>query len=66
MLNFEKELEEILDKDPLGLLNIRSTTAITIDQRLKDSFQEINDFITKNNREPKESSDLFERNYILD
>ena len=42
-------------------LNIRINKSITADQRLKDSFFEINDFIDKNGREPEKSKDINER-----
>ncbi len=61
MLDFEAELKKILNEDPLGILKVRVTEVVTIDQRLKDSFNEINNFIDNNGREPKESKDIFER-----
>lgn len=61
MLDFEGELKKILDKDPLGILNLRVSQSITLDQRLKDSFEEINKFISINKREPSESTDISER-----
>ena len=42
MLDFEAELKKILNEDPLGILKVRVTEVVTIDQRLKDSFNEIN------------------------
>ena len=61
MLDFEAELKKILNEDPLGILKVRVTEVVTIDQRLKDSFNEINNFIDTYGREPKESKDIFER-----
>ena len=61
MIDFDSELKKILKEDPLGLLNIRISTPITLDQRLQDSFEEINDFIDSNNKEPAESKDVIER-----
>lgn len=49
-------LEEILNDDPLGLLMVEKkkfTTSITEDDRLIDSFEEINKFIDENQREPE-------------
>ena len=34
MLDFEGELKKILDEDPLGILNLRVSQSITLDQRL--------------------------------
>ena len=65
MLDFEGELKIILDEDPLGILKIRRSKPIIIDQILKDSFDEINDFIDKNRREPEESSDISERKLYI-
>ena len=48
MIDFESELKKILSEDPLGLLKNRTAQPITADQRLKDSFEEINKFIDKN------------------
>ncbi len=51
----DRKLKEIFDNDPLGLLNVKPQTspARTEDERLAASFQEINEFYQKNNREPK-------------
>lgn len=51
----EKILNQIFDDDPLGLLNVqaRQSYARTPDERLLASFQEINDFIDKNGKEPE-------------
>ena len=54
-------MKKILNEDPLGILKVRVTEVVTIDQRLKDSFNEINNFIDNYGREPKESKDIFER-----
>ena len=61
MYDFEKELKNILSDDPLGLLKSRISKEISLDLRLKDSFDEINNFIDENNREPEENSDVLER-----
>jgi hypothetical protein len=59
----EFSLDEILSDDPLGLLNepkLRSKT-LNEDDRLLVSFEEINDFIEKNGREPQKSTNMSER-----
>lgn len=61
MIDFESELKKILNEDPLGILKNRSAQSITTDQRLKDSFEEINKFIDENGKEPTESTDITER-----
>ena len=61
MIDFESELKKILSEDPLGILKNQSVQPITTDQRLKDSFEEINKFIDENGREPIESTDITER-----
>lgn len=50
----DKILDDIFSNDPLGLLNVKLKTSNvkTADERLSNSFEEINDFITKNDREP--------------
>ena len=61
MIDFDSELRKILNEDPLGILKNRTVQSITIDQRLKDAFEEINNFIDQNGREPTESNDITER-----
>ena len=61
MIDFESELKKILNEDPLGILKNRTVQPITTDQRLKDSFEEINKFIDENGSEPTESTDITER-----
>ena len=61
-MDFKKELENILKNDPLGLLVVKPTSSpITSNERLASSFEEINIFFEKNNREPTEGSDIIER-----
>lgn len=50
----DKILDEIFGNDPLGLLNVKLKAASvkTADERLSNSFEEINAFIAKNDREP--------------
>lgn len=62
MIDFEKELEQILSSDPLGLLDIKpKATSVTADQRLVASFQEINEFIDEHGKEPTQNRDIKER-----
>jgi hypothetical protein len=63
MIDFTKELETILEKDPLGLLEIKpkASSVLSADERLVASFEEINAFTRKHNREPTESRDISER-----
>ena len=61
MIDFEIELKKILNEDPLGILKNRTVQPITTDQRLKDSFEEINKFTDENSREPTESTNITER-----
>lgn len=61
-MDFAREIETILENDPLGLLEIKSKAArIGADERLVASFQEINAFIQEHGREPTESRDISER-----
>ena len=63
MIDFTKELETILETDPLGLLEIKpkASSVISADERLVASFEEINAFIREHNREPAASRDISER-----
>jgi hypothetical protein len=51
----DKILEDIFNNDPLGLLdsNPKISNIQTLDERLRSSFQEINDFIESNGKEPE-------------
>ena len=53
--NKDKELDDIFANDPFNLLDAKpkSSSVRTEDERLASSFQEINDFIAKNEREPE-------------
>ena len=55
MKDKESILKEIFENDPFGLLIVKpkKSAARTSDERLAASFDEINDFIEKNEREPK-------------
>lgn len=50
-----KVLSDIFGDDPLGLLNVKAKVCNvrTADERLVSSFEEINVFVEKNNREPE-------------
>ena len=63
MIDFEKELENILEDDPLGLLDIKPkrSNVITADERLIESFKEINDYMEQHGKEPSASRDIQER-----
>ncbi len=58
----DKILKNIFEDDPLGLLNVKPTTspARNEDERLVASFNEINDFYEKNNREPEQGGGIQE------
>jgi hypothetical protein len=51
----DKILNDIFSNDPFGLLNVKPKTSNvkSADERLSASFEEINDFIAKNDREPQ-------------
>ena len=58
----KKILDDIFSNDPFGLLNVKSTSsAKTEDQRLVQSFDEINEFYKNHNREPKQVKEINER-----
>lgn len=61
MIDFKAELDKILKEDPLGVLRVTTSKPITQDQRLVDSFEEINAFIDENRKEPEQSTDINER-----
>ena len=50
----DRILDEIFSNDPLGLLHVNPKTSNvkTADERLSASFEEINEFVAKNEREP--------------
>ena len=55
MKDKDKILDEIFNNDPFGLLEVKHKPSgtKTADERLLNSFQEITDFIDKNNRAPE-------------
>lgn len=58
----DKKLQDILDNDPLGLLNVKpsNSPARNEDERLVASFQEVNEFYDINKREPKADNGIQE------
>ena len=65
MIDFDEEIKKILDEDPLGILKQRVSQKVSIDKKLKDSFDEINDFIDNKGHEPEESNDVLERKLFV-
>lgn len=63
MIDFDKELQAILQDDPLCLLDVKPAARnnISADERLLAAFEEINAFFEKNGREPAASRDIQER-----
>lgn len=63
MIDFEKELKAILEDDPLDLLKEKPKTSSVVspDSRLKESFDAINQFIDEHGHEPTKSRDINER-----
>ena len=53
-MNKDEVLDEIFGNDPFDLLKVKPKAAVrTSDDRLSSSFQEINEFVAKNGREPE-------------
>ncbi len=63
MIDFEKELKAILENDPLDILKAKPkvSSVISPDNRLKASFEAINQFIDEAGTEPTKSRDINER-----
>ena len=63
MKQFEKELQKILENDPLNLLDIKpnASNILSKDERLVLSFEEINKFFEKQGRVPEKSDHIEER-----
>ncbi len=58
----EEILNSIFENDPLGILEIKAKNpVVTADDRLKASFEEINNFYETYNREPQRTTDMNER-----
>lgn len=57
----KNDLLKLIKDDDLGLLNFKSKQdAVTTDDRLLSSFQQINNFVKDNGREPKAGGDINE------
>lgn len=58
-MDIDKELEKIFNSDELGLLNVKPkvSNACTSDERLVRSFEEINEYIDKNEKVPEANTD---------
>ncbi len=63
MIDFEKELADILENDVLGLLDVKpkASAVMSADARLIASFEEINAFVEEYGREPAKSQVISER-----
>lgn len=63
MIDFEKELQAILRDDPLDILKTKpkESSAVSADNRLKASFEEVNQFINDHGHEPEKSRNINER-----
>ena len=63
MIDFEAELTAILNDDPLGILTPKPkvSSVMNADNRLKASFEEINQFVTVYGHAPQKSRDIKER-----
>lgn len=57
----KKDLLDLIDDDDLGLLDAeKKTVSVTPDDRLSESFMEINEFFSLHNIEPKTGGDIHE------
>ena len=66
MRNYEKKIQEIINNDPHGLLEIKSASkSITSDQRLEESFLEIVNFYKAHRKEPQEVDEINERKLAI-
>ena len=63
MMDIEAELTRIFAEDDLGLFDIKpkKSFAKSTDQRLIDSFEEINEFVAENGYEPKLEGGVIEK-----
>lgn len=63
MTDFLKELDAILDDDPLGLLDLKpkASSVMSADARLVESFNEISAYVEERGHEPTASRDIKER-----
>jgi len=59
MIDFEREMAAILADDPLGLLDVKAKAAAkSADERLIESFEEINSYVEAHGRPPEKSRDI--------
>ena len=66
MRNYEKKIQEIINNDPHGLLEIKlASKSITSDQRLEESFLEIVNFYKTHRKEPQEVNEINERKLAI-
>jgi hypothetical protein len=66
MHNYEKKIQEIINNDPHGLLEIKlASKSITSDQRLEESFLEIVNFYKAHKKEPQEVNEINERKLAI-
>ena len=66
MRNYEKKIQEIINNDPHGLLEIKlASKSITSDQRLEESFLEIVNFYKAYRKEPQEVNEINERKLAI-
>lgn len=58
----KEDLLKLIEDDDLGLLSIKpkNSLVITADERLLTSFQEVNNFVKENNRQPEPGKDIYE------
>ena len=62
MVNYEDDLLKIFEDDKDQILNNPARpTPLSKDQKLLDSFSEINSFVKTNEREPQLGDNIFER-----
>jgi hypothetical protein len=62
----KKDLLKLIEDDDLGILNIKpKQTEINSDDRLLSSFQEINNFVKANGREPNIEGDINEHRLFV-
>lgn len=61
-MNKEEILNSIFESDSLGILEVKAKNpVISADDRLIDSFEEINNFYEIHNKKPQKSTDMTER-----
>ena len=66
MRDYEKKIQELINNDPHGLLEIKSASkSITSDQRLEESFLQIVNFYKAHRKEPQEVDEINERKLAI-